>query len=92
MTDYEACIVGLQATLEFGAHELEVFEDSLLIMLQTNREWQARDPMLIPYQRYINQLMPKFKYVTFVNTGEFPFSYHHIKYKCAYHCIEACMI
>ena len=68
MTEYEACIVGLQAALEFGAHELEVFGDSLLIMLQTNGEWQARDPKLIPYQRYISQLIPKFKYVTFTYT------------------------
>jgi hypothetical protein len=35
---------------------------------QTNREWKARDPKLIPYQRYISQLIPKFKYVTFTNT------------------------
>uniref|UniRef100_A0A2N9F6L7 Integrase catalytic domain-containing protein n=1 Tax=Fagus sylvatica TaxID=28930 RepID=A0A2N9F6L7_FAGSY len=26
---------------------------------QTNGEWQARDPKLIPYQRYISQLVPK---------------------------------
>uniref|UniRef100_A0A2N9GYY6 Uncharacterized protein n=1 Tax=Fagus sylvatica TaxID=28930 RepID=A0A2N9GYY6_FAGSY len=63
MTEYEACIVGLQATLtlEFGAYELEVFGDSLLIVSQTNGEWQARDPKLIPYQRYISRLVPKFK-------------------------------
>uniref|UniRef100_A0A2N9HE59 RNase H type-1 domain-containing protein n=1 Tax=Fagus sylvatica TaxID=28930 RepID=A0A2N9HE59_FAGSY len=41
MTEYEACIVGLQAALEFGAYELEVFGDSLLIVSQTNGEWQA---------------------------------------------------
>uniref|UniRef100_A0A2N9FEI0 RNA-directed DNA polymerase n=1 Tax=Fagus sylvatica TaxID=28930 RepID=A0A2N9FEI0_FAGSY len=61
MTEYEACIVGLQAALEFGAYELEVFGDSLLIVSQTNGEWQARDPKLIPYQRYISRLVPKFK-------------------------------
>uniref|UniRef100_A0A2N9FPS7 Integrase catalytic domain-containing protein n=1 Tax=Fagus sylvatica TaxID=28930 RepID=A0A2N9FPS7_FAGSY len=60
MTEYEACIVGLQAALEFGAYELEVFGDSLLIVSQTNGEWQARDPKLIPYQRYISRLVPKF--------------------------------
>uniref|UniRef100_A0A2N9EC64 Integrase catalytic domain-containing protein n=1 Tax=Fagus sylvatica TaxID=28930 RepID=A0A2N9EC64_FAGSY len=59
MTEYEACIVGLQAALEFGAYELEVFGDSLLIVSQTNGEWQARDPKLIPYQRYISRLSPK---------------------------------
>uniref|UniRef100_A0A2N9FLX8 Uncharacterized protein n=1 Tax=Fagus sylvatica TaxID=28930 RepID=A0A2N9FLX8_FAGSY len=35
---------------------------------QTNGEWQARDPKLIPYQRYISRLVPKFKYVTFTYT------------------------
>ena len=54
MTEDEACIVGLQAALEFGAYELEVFGDSLLIVSQTNGEWQARDPKLIPYQWYIS--------------------------------------
>jgi ribonuclease HI len=68
MTEYEACIVGLQAALEFGAYELEVFGDSLLIVSQKNGEWQARDPKLIPYQRYISQLVPKFKYITFTYT------------------------
>uniref|UniRef100_A0A2N9HYU6 RNase H type-1 domain-containing protein n=1 Tax=Fagus sylvatica TaxID=28930 RepID=A0A2N9HYU6_FAGSY len=68
MTEYEACIVGLQAALEFGAYELEVYGDSLLIVSQTNGEWQARDPKLIPYQRYISRLVPKFKYVTFTYT------------------------
>uniref|UniRef100_A0A2N9HNM1 Uncharacterized protein n=1 Tax=Fagus sylvatica TaxID=28930 RepID=A0A2N9HNM1_FAGSY len=58
----------LQAALEFGAYELEVFGDSLLIVSQTNGEWQARDPKLIPYQRYISRLIPKFKYVTFTYT------------------------
>jgi ribonuclease HI len=69
MTEYEACIVSLQAALEFSAHELEVFGDSLLIVSQTNGECQARDPKLIPYQRYISQLVPKFKYVTFTYTS-----------------------
>ena len=68
MTEYKACIVGLQAALEFGAHELEVFGDSLLIVSQTNRKWNAWHPKFIPYQRYISQLIPKFKYVTLTNT------------------------
>uniref|UniRef100_A0A2N9GNC8 Uncharacterized protein n=1 Tax=Fagus sylvatica TaxID=28930 RepID=A0A2N9GNC8_FAGSY len=68
MTEYEACIVGLQVALEFGAYELEVFGDSLLIVSQTNGEWQARDPKLIPYQQYISRLVPKFKYITFTYT------------------------
>ena len=57
MTEYEVCIIGLQAALEFDAHKLEVFGDSLLIVSQTNGEWQARDPKLIPHQRYISQII-----------------------------------
>ena len=56
--------------MEFGAHELEVFGDFLLIVSQTNREWQAQDPKLIPYQWYIYQLVPKFKYITFTYTSK----------------------
>ena len=32
VTKYEACIVGLQVTLEFDAYDLSVFGDSLLII------------------------------------------------------------
>ena len=32
VTEYEACIVGLQVALEFGAYNLSVFGDSLLII------------------------------------------------------------
>uniref|UniRef100_A0A2N9H224 RNase H type-1 domain-containing protein n=1 Tax=Fagus sylvatica TaxID=28930 RepID=A0A2N9H224_FAGSY len=60
MTEYEACIVGLQAALEFGAYELEVFGDSLLIVSQTNGEWQGPGSQAHPvYQRYISRLSPK---------------------------------
>jgi len=32
VTEYEACIVGLQVALEFRAYDLSVFGDSLLII------------------------------------------------------------
>lgn len=65
--EYEAYIVGRQVALEFNAYDLEVFEGSLLIVSQTKRDWQARDPKLIPYQRYVTQLISKFKNVTFTH-------------------------
>uniref|UniRef100_A0A2N9HYY2 Integrase catalytic domain-containing protein n=1 Tax=Fagus sylvatica TaxID=28930 RepID=A0A2N9HYY2_FAGSY len=40
----------------------------IAVKLGTNGEWQARDPKLIPYQRYISRLVPKFKYITFTYT------------------------
>uniref|UniRef100_A0A2N9I625 Integrase catalytic domain-containing protein n=1 Tax=Fagus sylvatica TaxID=28930 RepID=A0A2N9I625_FAGSY len=42
--------------------------EACIVVSQTNGEWQARDPKLIPYQRYISRLIPKFKYVTFTYT------------------------
>ena len=49
VTEYEACIVGLQVFLEFGAYDLSIFGDSLLIISQIEGKWQARDPKLILY-------------------------------------------
>uniref|UniRef100_A0A2N9GDK8 Integrase catalytic domain-containing protein n=1 Tax=Fagus sylvatica TaxID=28930 RepID=A0A2N9GDK8_FAGSY len=42
--------------------------EACIVVSQTNGEWQARDPKLIPYQRYISRLVPKFKYITFTYT------------------------
>nr|XP_023877103.1 uncharacterized protein LOC111989541 [Quercus suber] len=41
VTEYEACIVGLQVALKFGAYDLSVFGDSLLIISQIEGKWQA---------------------------------------------------
>ncbi|XP_075669953.1 uncharacterized protein LOC142639694 [Castanea sativa] len=41
ITEYEACIVGLLVALEFGAYDLSVFRDSLLIIPQIEGKWQA---------------------------------------------------
>uniref|UniRef100_A0A2N9HTR0 Uncharacterized protein n=1 Tax=Fagus sylvatica TaxID=28930 RepID=A0A2N9HTR0_FAGSY len=59
MTEYEACIVGLQAALEFGAYELEVFGDSLLIVSQTNGEWQAPGSQAHPVPTIHQPASPK---------------------------------
>ena len=37
-TEYEACIMGLQAALGLGVKELEVYGDSALIILGTDRK------------------------------------------------------
>uniref|UniRef100_A0A2N9H2G2 Uncharacterized protein n=1 Tax=Fagus sylvatica TaxID=28930 RepID=A0A2N9H2G2_FAGSY len=59
MTEYEACIVGLQAALEFGAYELEVFGDSLLIVSQTNGEWQGPGSQAHPVSTIHQPANPK---------------------------------
>ena len=65
VTKYDACIVGIQATFEFGAYNLNVFGDSLLIISQIKGKWQAQDTKLISYQKCINHLIPKFQNITF---------------------------
>ena len=51
--------------LEFGAYDLSVFRDSLLIISKIKGKWQARDTKLISYQNCINHLIPKFQNITF---------------------------
>ena len=51
--------------LEFGAYDLSVFGDSLLIISQIKGKWQAQDTRLIPYQKCISRLISKFWNITF---------------------------
>ena len=53
ITEYEACIVGLQVSLQFDAYNISVFGDSLLIISQIEGKWQARDTKLIRYQNLL---------------------------------------
>ena len=63
--EYEACIVGLQVALNFGAYNLSVFGDSLLIISQIKGKWQAWDTKLIPHQKCVNCMILKFWDITF---------------------------
>ena len=65
VTEYEACIVGLQVALEYDTYDLSVFRDSLLIISQIEGKWQAQDTKFIPYQNCVNYLIPKFRNITF---------------------------
>ena len=38
---YEACILGLQLALSMKVKRLQVYGDSMLIILQTTGEWQT---------------------------------------------------
>ena len=51
--------------LDLGAYNLSVFGDSLLIISQIEGKWQAWDTKLIPYQKCVNHLIPKFQNITF---------------------------
>jgi len=63
--EYEACVMGIRAAIEFGAKCLEVYGDSALVVQQVKGEWETRDQKLIPYQAYIKGLMEYFDTITF---------------------------
>lgn len=39
MTEYKACIVGLEAALDMNIKVLEVYVDPILIISQSTKEW-----------------------------------------------------
>ncbi|XP_039172811.1 uncharacterized protein LOC120295615 [Eucalyptus grandis] len=65
LAEYEACILGLQAVIEMGVPKLKVFGDSALIILQTVGEWKTKDAKLLPYHKYLEDLIKEFDEVSF---------------------------
>ena len=64
--EYEALIVGMLLTKELGARSLLVKSDSLLVIGQVTGKYQAKDPQIDLYLRYITFLreaFPMFKLV-----------------------------
>ncbi|XP_075649921.1 uncharacterized protein LOC142620444 [Castanea sativa] len=48
-TEYETCIMGLQAALGLGVKELEVYRDSALKISQIQNKWRIKEGKLMPY-------------------------------------------
>ncbi|PKI52584.1 hypothetical protein CRG98_027012, partial [Punica granatum] len=63
--EYEACILGLQAAIDFKVKKLEVFGDSMLTIFQTLGQWKTKDEKLVPYHEYLDELAENFDKVTF---------------------------
>ncbi|XP_039161740.1 uncharacterized protein LOC108954357 [Eucalyptus grandis] len=62
---YEACILGLQATIKMGVAKLKVFGDSTLIILSTVGEWKTNDAKFLPYHEYLEDLVKEFEEILF---------------------------
>ncbi|XP_061979625.1 uncharacterized protein LOC133700079 [Populus nigra] len=67
--EYEACILGLEATLELKIEKIDVYGDSMLIICQVKREWQTKEEKLRPYQEYLSTLAEEFKEIRFTHLG-----------------------
>ncbi|PKI49916.1 hypothetical protein CRG98_029700 [Punica granatum] len=65
IAEYEACILSLQAAIDLKVKELEVFEDSMLTIFQTLKQWKTRDPKLVSYHKYLEELVENFEKVSF---------------------------
>jgi ribonuclease HI len=65
MAKYEACIYGLEATIDLKIKILEVFVDLALVISQVKGDWETQDSKLIPYKEHIRKLMPYFDEISF---------------------------
>ena len=68
-TEYEVCILGLEATLELNIRKINMYGDSMLIICQVKREWQTKEKKLRPYQEYLSKLAGKFEEIEFTHLG-----------------------
>ncbi|XP_039173611.1 uncharacterized protein LOC120296028 [Eucalyptus grandis] len=53
------------AAIGIGVAKLKVFGDSTLIIMQTVGEWKTKEAKLLPYHKYLEDLVEKFEEVSF---------------------------
>ena len=63
---YEACITGLETTLDLGIRHLKIHEDSNLVIQQTQGIWRTRDEKLKPYHAYLDLLVARFDELRYI--------------------------
>ncbi|PKI38246.1 hypothetical protein CRG98_041362 [Punica granatum] len=68
VAEYKACILGLQAAIDFKVKELEVFGDSMLTIFQTLGQWKTKDAKLVPYHENLEKLTENFEDISFTYT------------------------
>ncbi|PKI70944.1 hypothetical protein CRG98_008677, partial [Punica granatum] len=68
VAEYEACILVLQAAIDFKVKELEVFGDSMLIIFQMLGQWKTKDAKLVLYHEYLEELAENFEKISFIYT------------------------
>ena len=56
IAEYEACIFGLETLVALRARGVEVYGDSMLVVRQTQGEWELREDKLKPYQAHLKTL------------------------------------
>ncbi|KAK0605695.1 hypothetical protein LWI29_029722 [Acer saccharum] len=74
--EYEALIAGLKVCTVLGADEVEIFNDSQVVVNQVLDEYQARDESMIAYLELAKELLERFKEYRIVQsiTSPWPFT------------------
>lgn len=54
MTEYEALVTSIKMATEWNITQLQVFEDSQLIINQINDDYQTKDDKLMPYKKMVD--------------------------------------
>ena len=67
IVEYEACITGLETTLDLGIRQLEIHGDSNLVIQQTQGIWRTRDKKLNPYHAYLDLLVARFDELRYIH-------------------------
>ncbi|PKI41475.1 hypothetical protein CRG98_038122 [Punica granatum] len=58
----------IKAAIDLKVKELEVFDDSMLTIFQTLKQWKTKDPKLVPYHEYHEELIENFENISFIYT------------------------
>lgn len=66
MVEYEACILGLKISIYMNVHELLYIGDSVIHQVQA--ELAVKNPKIIPYVQYVQQLCKIFCRIEFRHT------------------------
>ena len=67
IVEYEACITGLETTLNLGVRQLEIHRDSNLVIQQTRGIWRTRYEKQKPYHAYLDLLVERFDELRYIH-------------------------
>ncbi|XP_050919849.1 uncharacterized protein LOC127137431 [Lathyrus oleraceus] len=65
MAEYEACVYGIEVTIDLRIKILEVYGDSALVISHVKGDCETHDSKLIPYNEHITKLIPYFDEISF---------------------------
>ena len=67
IVEYEACVIGLETTLDLGVRQLGIHGESNLVIQQTQGIWRTRDEKLKPYHAYLDLLVDRFDELRYIH-------------------------